>query len=79
MLLILSLGLFPLGLVAILASVDSAQQKATERRQEALARLEIKAQLEVEVAIGARRFRKLRERLALEIGDSFQAMFAEYP
>ena len=44
MLLILSLGLFPLGLVAILASVDSAQQKATERRQEALARLEIKAQ-----------------------------------
>jgi two-component sensor histidine kinase len=44
MLLILSLGLFPLGLIAILASVDSARQKSAERHQETLARLEIKAQ-----------------------------------
>jgi two-component sensor histidine kinase len=44
MLLILGLGLFPLGLIAILASVDSARQKGNERRQETLARLEIKAQ-----------------------------------
>jgi two-component sensor histidine kinase len=44
MLLILGLGLFPLGLIAILASVDGARQKAAERRQETVARLEIKAQ-----------------------------------
>jgi two-component sensor histidine kinase len=44
MLLILSVGLFPLGLVAILASVDSARQKSAERQQETQARLEIKAQ-----------------------------------
>jgi two-component sensor histidine kinase len=44
MLLILSLGLFPLGLIAVLASVESARQKGAERGQETLARLEIKAQ-----------------------------------
>ena len=44
MLLILSAGLFPLGLVAILASVDSARQKGAERQQETLVRLDIKAQ-----------------------------------
>lgn len=44
MLLILSLGLLPLGLVAILASVQGAQQKNADRHDETLARLEIKAQ-----------------------------------
>jgi two-component sensor histidine kinase len=44
MLLILSLGLLPLGLVAILASIQGAQQKNADRREETLARLEIKAQ-----------------------------------
>ncbi|HEY0412510.1 MAG TPA: hypothetical protein VGD66_05160, partial [Allosphingosinicella sp.] len=44
MLLILSAALFPLGLIAILASVHSAQQKNEERRQETFARLAIKAQ-----------------------------------
>jgi two-component sensor histidine kinase len=44
MLLILSVFLFPLGLIAILASVQSAQQKNEERRDETLARLQIKAQ-----------------------------------
>jgi signal transduction histidine kinase len=44
MLLILSLWLFPLGLIAILASVDSARRNSEERNSEALARLEIKAQ-----------------------------------
>ena len=44
MLLILSAFLFPLGLIAILASVESAQQKNEERRAETLARLQIKAQ-----------------------------------
>lgn len=44
MLLLLSLGLLPLGIVAILASVESAQQKNAERTSETLTRLEIKAQ-----------------------------------
>jgi two-component sensor histidine kinase len=44
MLLILGAALFPLGLVAILASVQGAQQKNLERRDETLQRLEIKAQ-----------------------------------
>jgi two-component sensor histidine kinase len=44
MFLILSLALFPLGLIAILASVESARQKAAERTDQTLARLEIKAQ-----------------------------------
>ena len=44
MLIILGLGLFPLGMIAILASVDSARQKGAERVQETRARLEIKAQ-----------------------------------
>ncbi len=44
MLLILSAALLPLGLVAIWASVHNAQQKSNERRDEMLARLEIKAQ-----------------------------------
>jgi two-component system, sensor histidine kinase PdtaS len=44
MLLILSAALLPLGLVAIIASIHSAQQKNQERRSETFARLEIKAQ-----------------------------------
>jgi two-component sensor histidine kinase len=44
MLLILSLSLLPLGLIAILASVEGARQKNEDRREETLARLEIKAQ-----------------------------------
>ncbi len=44
MLVILSLSLLPLGLIAILASVQSARQKNQDRRDETLARLEIKAQ-----------------------------------
>jgi two-component sensor histidine kinase len=44
MLLILSLALLPLGLVAISASIYNAQQKNAQRRDETLARLEIKAQ-----------------------------------
>ena len=44
MLLILSLFLVPLGLVAIVASVNSAQQKNLEREEETLARLKIKAE-----------------------------------
>jgi len=44
MLLILSAALLPLGIVAIWASVHNAQQKNEERRTQALARLEIKAQ-----------------------------------
>jgi two-component sensor histidine kinase len=44
MLLILSAALFPLGLLAIAASIQSAQQKNEQRRTEAETRLEIKAQ-----------------------------------
>jgi two-component sensor histidine kinase len=44
MLLILSLSLLPLGLIAIFASVQSARQKNVDRRDQTLARLEIKAQ-----------------------------------
>ena len=44
MLLIFSAALFPLGLVAILASMQSAEQKRQDRADETLARLEIKAQ-----------------------------------
>ncbi|MEA3001275.1 MAG: two-component system, sensor histidine kinase PdtaS [Sphingomonadales bacterium] len=44
MLLILSVSLLPLGLIAILASVQSARQKSEDRREETLARLEIRAQ-----------------------------------
>jgi two-component sensor histidine kinase len=44
MLLLLSLGLLPLGIVAILASIESAQQNSAERTAETLTRLEIKAQ-----------------------------------
>jgi two-component sensor histidine kinase len=44
MLLILSAALLPLGFVAIWASVHSAQQKSSERRDETVARLQIKAQ-----------------------------------
>jgi two-component sensor histidine kinase len=44
MLLICSAALFPLGLVAILASVQSAEQKRADRKEETLARLELKAQ-----------------------------------
>jgi two-component sensor histidine kinase len=44
MLLILSLSLLPLGLIAILVSVQSARQKNVDRHDETLARLEIKAQ-----------------------------------
>ncbi|TFI58051.1 sensor histidine kinase [Sphingomonas parva] len=44
MLLILSLALFPLGLVAILASIQSAQQKNQDRTDQTISRLEVKAQ-----------------------------------
>jgi two-component sensor histidine kinase len=44
MLLILSLALLPLGLIAMLASLQSAQQQNADRREETLTRLEIKAQ-----------------------------------
>ena len=44
MLLILSAALLPLGLIAVLASLQSAQQNSAERREETLDRLEIKAQ-----------------------------------
>ena len=44
MLLILSAALLPLGLIAVLASLQSAQQNGSDRREETLARLEIKAQ-----------------------------------
>jgi two-component sensor histidine kinase len=44
MLLILSVFLLPLGLVAMLASLESARQNSAERREETLGRLEIKAQ-----------------------------------
>ncbi|HEV2748385.1 MAG TPA: sensor histidine kinase [Allosphingosinicella sp.] len=44
MFLLLSLALFPLGLIAILASVQSARDNSTSRAQQTLARLEIKAQ-----------------------------------
>ena len=44
MLLILALALTPLGLIAILASVESAREKRADRAEETLSRLEIKAQ-----------------------------------
>jgi two-component sensor histidine kinase len=44
MLLILSAALLPLGLIAVLASLQSAQQNSAERREETLGRLEVKAQ-----------------------------------
>jgi two-component sensor histidine kinase len=44
MLLILSLSLLPLGLIAILATIQSAHQKNEDRREQTLSRLEIKAQ-----------------------------------
>jgi two-component sensor histidine kinase len=44
MLLILSLGLFPLGLIAILASVQSARQNRTDRGMEVRTQVELGAQ-----------------------------------
>lgn len=44
MFLILSVGLLPLGLIAVLASIQSAQQNDLEHRQEVEARVELKAQ-----------------------------------
>jgi two-component sensor histidine kinase len=44
MLLIFSAALFPLGLIAILASIQSAEQKRADRADETVARLELKAQ-----------------------------------
>ena len=44
MLLIFSAALFPLGLVAVLASIESGAQKRADRAEETLARLELKAQ-----------------------------------
>lgn len=43
MLLILSVGLFPLGLIAILASVESARDSRERRAEQTLALLEVKA------------------------------------
>lgn len=44
MLLILSFGLFPLGLIAILASIQSARDSSAEQREEISARVQLKAQ-----------------------------------
>ena len=44
MLLILSLGLLPLGLIAILASVESARDTGAKRAEQTLAKLDLKAQ-----------------------------------
>lgn len=44
MLLIFSAALSPLGLIAIFASIQSAEQKRADRAEETLARLELKAQ-----------------------------------
>ena len=44
MLLFLSLALFPLGVIAVLASVESSRQNNANRAEETLTRLEIKAQ-----------------------------------
>jgi hypothetical protein len=44
MLLILSFGLFPLGLIAILASIQSARDNSAEQRSEISARAQLKAQ-----------------------------------
>ncbi|MDT9598063.1 sensor histidine kinase [Sphingosinicella rhizophila] len=44
MLLFLTLGLLPLGVLAILASIDNARQKNAERTRQTLTRLEVKAQ-----------------------------------
>jgi two-component sensor histidine kinase len=44
MLIILSFGLFPLGLLAVAASIDSARQNMADRRDDTFTRLEIKAQ-----------------------------------
>jgi two-component sensor histidine kinase len=43
MLLLISVWLLPLGLIAILASIDSARQNSAERRDETVARLAVKA------------------------------------
>ena len=44
MLLILSLGVLPLGLIAILASVESARDTGARRAEQTLAKLDLKAQ-----------------------------------
>lgn len=44
MLMILSVGLFPLGVVAVLASIESARDNSAKRADQTLARVEIKAQ-----------------------------------
>lgn len=44
MLLILSFGLFPLGLIAILASVQNARENGAEQRNQIVARAQLKAQ-----------------------------------
>jgi two-component sensor histidine kinase len=44
MALIFSAALFPLGLVAILVSIQSADEKKSDRREETLSRLQLKAQ-----------------------------------
>lgn len=44
MALIFSAALFPLGLIAILVSIQSADEKKADRREETLSRLELKAQ-----------------------------------
>ncbi|MEA3064419.1 MAG: two-component system, sensor histidine kinase PdtaS [Sphingomonadales bacterium] len=44
MLLIFSAALFPLGLIAVFASIESAEQKRGDRAEETVARLELKAQ-----------------------------------
>lgn len=44
MALIFSAALFPLGLVAILVSIQSAEEKSADRREETLSRLQLKAQ-----------------------------------
>ena len=69
MMLILGLGLFPLGLIAILASVETATDKRVERRDAAAARVQLQAQ-RIDSAIG---------RLVLTIRSANAAVAATSP
>lgn len=64
MLLILSLALFPLGLIAVLASIESGRENKAGRAEETLTRLEIKAQ----------RISSALSRNAIAIGSSSAAI-----
>ena len=66
MLLILSLGLFPLALIAILASIHTAQEKRTDRNDEIIA----------EAALPGQRLNGAITRSALSIDAATAAMAA---